>query len=45
MIASLGRAEAESMLTDDRGATMTCGFCNENYVLDETALTEIIAGV
>ena len=43
MIASLGKAEVESMLAEDRGATITCGFCNENYKIDEPQLREILA--
>jgi molecular chaperone Hsp33 len=42
MIASLGRTEVESMLREDHGAAMTCGFCNEVYRLDETHLQEIL---
>jgi molecular chaperone Hsp33 len=44
MIAALGRAEVESMLAEDKGAVMTCGFCNEIYQLDEEELEKIIAG-
>jgi molecular chaperone Hsp33 len=43
MIAALGREEVESMLAEDKGAVMTCGFCNEIYQLDEEALGEIVA--
>jgi len=43
MIAALGRAEVESMLAEDKGAVMTCGFCNETYRLDETELTKLAA--
>lgn len=42
LISSLGRAEVESMLAEDNGATMTCGFCNEVYRLDEDDLHEIL---
>jgi molecular chaperone Hsp33 len=42
LIASLGKAEVESMLAEDKGATMTCGFCNETYRLDEDDLKEIL---
>lgn len=42
MIAALGRDEVESMLADDKGAQMTCGFCNENYTLSEDDLTNIL---
>jgi molecular chaperone Hsp33 len=43
MIAALGRDEVESMLAEDKGAVMTCGFCNEIYQLDEEALEQILA--
>ncbi|MEP7148681.1 MAG: Hsp33 family molecular chaperone HslO [Acidobacteriota bacterium] len=42
LIAALGRTEVESMLTDDRGAVMSCGFCSEIYQLDETDLEAIL---
>lgn len=42
LIASLGTAEVESMLKDDKGAAMTCGFCNETYRLSEEDLEEIL---
>jgi molecular chaperone Hsp33 len=42
LIGSLGRQEVESMLAEDKGATMTCGFCNETYRLDEENLKEIL---
>ena len=41
LIASLGTAEVESMLAEDKGASMTCGFCNETYNLSESDLEEI----
>jgi molecular chaperone Hsp33 len=41
LIGSLGTAEVESMLAEDKGASMTCGFCNETYELSETDLEEI----
>jgi len=42
MIAALGRDEVESMLAEDKGAIMTCGFCNEIYQLNEEELLEIL---
>lgn len=42
MIAALGRDEVESMLTEDKGAVMTCGFCNEIYQLDNDDLQKIL---
>ena len=38
MIVALGRDEVASMLAEDQGAVMTCGFCNETYRLDENDL-------
>jgi len=42
MIAALGREEVEAMLAEDKGAVMTCGFCNEIYQLDEDELQNIL---
>lgn len=42
MIAALGREEVEAMLAEDKGAVMTCGFCNEVYQLDEDELRQIL---
>ena len=42
MIAALGRDEVESMLADDKGAVMTCRFCNEIYQLDDADLEEML---
>jgi molecular chaperone Hsp33 len=42
MVAALGREEVTSMLLEDKGAIMTCGFCNEIYQLDEQALEAIL---
>ena len=42
IIAALGRDEVESMLTEDKGAVTTCGFCNEIYQLDENDLAEML---
>lgn len=42
MIASLGREEVESMLREDNGAVMTCGFCNEVYKLSEDDLRALL---
>lgn len=42
LIASLGRAEVESMLEEDHGAVMTCGFCGEIYQLDEDDLRSML---
>ena len=42
MISSIDRAELESMLREDKGAVMTCHFCNEAYRLSEDELESII---
>ena len=42
LVASIERGELELMLAEDRGAVLTCHFCNESYRLDESALTEIL---
>lgn len=42
MIAALGMDEVRSMLTDDNGAVMNCGFCNEIYRLSESDLEKIL---
>ena len=42
LISSLGKEEVASMLKEDKGATMTCGFCNEVYTLDETDLQRML---
>lgn len=43
LIVSLGRNEVASMLEEDRGAVMSCGFCSEVYQLDEDDLKELLA--
>ncbi|MBK8813338.1 MAG: Hsp33 family molecular chaperone HslO [Acidobacteria bacterium] len=42
LIASLGKTEVRSMLEEDKGATMTCGFCSEEYRLNEADLERIL---
>ncbi len=42
LISSLGAAEVKSMLEEDKGAVMTCGFCNEIYRLDTVNLQRIL---
>jgi molecular chaperone Hsp33 len=42
LITSLGKIEIESMIIEDKGAAMTCGFCNETYRLDEMDLQKIL---
>ena len=43
LISSIDPAELETILREDKGAAMTCHFCNETYRLDEGALEEILA--
>ncbi len=43
LISSLGRAEVESMLSEDKGAVMSCGFCSEVYQMDEGDLETMLA--
>jgi molecular chaperone Hsp33 len=42
LISSLGREEVASMLAEDKGAKMTCGFCNEIYTLGESDLRKML---
>jgi molecular chaperone Hsp33 len=42
MIASVDLAEIESMHKEDKGAKITCHFCNETYTLDEATLAKIL---
>ena len=42
LIGALGKDEVESMLRDDHGAVMTCGFCNEIYQLSEDDLRAML---
>lgn len=42
MVAALGKEEVAAMLAEDKGAVMTCGFCNETYRLDEEDLRKIL---
>lgn len=42
LVSSIDRAELKSMLHEDRGAVMTCHFCNSTYRLDEAALEVIM---
>ena len=43
MIGALGKEEVESMLAEDNGAVMTCGFCNEIYRLNKEDLEGILS--
>lgn len=42
LISSLGENEIKSMIEEDKGAKMTCGFCNERYDLDESDLRKML---
>ena len=42
LISSLGDVEVAAMLAEDKGAKMTCGFCNEIYTLDERDLRKML---
>jgi molecular chaperone Hsp33 len=42
LVSSIEGAELESMLSEDRGASLTCHFCNETYHIDEPALAEMV---
>jgi len=42
LISSIDGAELESMLREDRGAALTCHFCNETYRIDEPSLAAMV---
>jgi molecular chaperone Hsp33 len=42
LIASLGTDEIRAMIVEDKGAAMTCGFCNERYDFSEGDLVEML---
>lgn len=43
MISALGPEEVRSMLAEDKGAVMNCGFCNETYTFSESDLEGLLA--
>ena len=42
LISSIDRTELASMLAEDKGAALTCHFCNETYLIDEPSLAGIL---
>lgn len=42
MIAALGEAEVRTMIAEETGAVMNCGFCNETYSLATSDLERLI---
>jgi molecular chaperone Hsp33 len=42
LVSSIDAAELESMLREDRGAALTCHFCNETYRIDEPSLAGMV---
>ncbi|HEX8140889.1 MAG TPA: Hsp33 family molecular chaperone HslO [Pyrinomonadaceae bacterium] len=45
LISSIDPQELEAMLREDRGAVITCHFCNESYRMDEAKLEDILKAV
>jgi molecular chaperone Hsp33 len=42
LVSSIEPAELEAMLREDKGAALTCHFCNETYHIDEPGLAGIV---
>ena len=42
LVSALGAEEVRSMLEEDKGASLDCGFCNETYRLEESDLVLIL---
>ena len=44
LISAIDRNELETILREDKGAALTCHFCNETYRLDQAALENVLVG-
>ena len=42
LVSSIDTSELESMLREDKGAALTCHFCNETYRIDEPSLAGMV---
>ena len=42
MLEALGRDEIVSMIAENNGAKMNCGFCNAVYTFDENELATLL---
>ena len=42
LVSSIEAHELEAMLREDKGAALTCHFCNETYRIDESGLAGIV---
>ena len=42
LVSSIEAGELEAMLREDRGAALTCHFCNETYRIDEPSLAGMV---